>query len=60
MTLDTRLILVMFDRVVEAADNGNSLSFEVLHDEFTKCYKKLDFAEQGEFHEVTCKKFSDS
>lgn len=52
-------VLILFKRfelLMEAAESGHTLSFEMLHDEVTKCYKKLDFEEQGKFHEMVTKK----
>ncbi|AIK68257.1 hypothetical protein P9VFCI_247 [Rhizobium phage P9VFCI] len=52
-------VLILFKRfelLMEAAESGKILSFEMLHDEVTKCYKKLDIGEQGKFHEMVTKK----
>jgi hypothetical protein len=56
-------VLILYKRfefLVEAAESGNILSFEMLHDEFTKCYKKLNYEEQGALHERIRKKFHES
>jgi len=48
----SRLLFRMFLELVEAANKGNLVTFEGLHDEITKNYKTLDVEQQGSFHQL--------
>lgn len=52
MSIWAKLLFRRFLELVEAANRGNVVAFESLHDEITKNYKELDFADQGGFHQL--------